>query len=854
MSNRELGVEVSMVIDEVMSSLQDLLNAIENLPDETSLELQLNSEEALNDIEEVTQELEDLSGETAEVTLEADDQATDVIGDVESGVEDLDGEGATIELDADDQVTDVMEEVSSDVETLDGETATIDLDANDNASDDLGEVATSMESLDGMTATVDVDASGVDDIEGSVNNATTSLEGLEGATDSATTELSELGDVGEEAGFRIEDAFWEVEGSIIAATVAAEIFAGNLNEQLIGVDQLAILLGKNSDEVNNLVTETANVTFPIEDVTEFMYLLVQAGVPFDKLKESATGMDVIRDATGITNNEIKQLVKSYSILGEDLENMESTYNAVGYAQSHVLGGLETYIPWMKMFDNSFRDFNFNAMDTAIIIEQVSKKFGTGREATQALRTAIREANGDQDKFLASLGMTREDLVMNQTEADTYGQKIRDMAQAEMNHKTAVEKTSHSLNEFGLSLGNIASEGLSLVGIGGIITGALVGIHGIVKKVFGKSLLGAIKNGLLKVPRFLWQQGWKIGGDFLRGLWNGIKTSVGKYLSASKIVGALKSKLGGLGKKAWQLLKLFFKDEKGATTLADDVARLFVNKLPGSLSSILKGASSWLGPLVGQLLSDLIFVPAVEGLFLPGGLFGPSQPGVKEPGAEDPIGRLQVRFQKMVAEEGPRLEKFGQDLYMDIYGPLKSLYDWLGSLDWSWALSGLAVAPKIDWSGLTSGLSGAEEWIKGKIYEFRLWLYSNIPRIPTIPWGNMTRFLSDSIAWIKQKYYEFRIWLSGIKFSIPTLNWSNLTKGLRDSLEWIKQKIREFKSWIFINKPKIPTLQWGNITKYLKSKIDWVKEKFTELRLFLQGLRGWIYFHSFPFRNAVKHLF
>jgi hypothetical protein len=57
-----------------------------------------------------------------------------------------------------------------------------------------------------------------------------------------------------------------------------------------------------------------------------------------------------------------------------------------------------------------------------------------------------------------------------------------------------------------------------------------------------------------------------GTKAIQGLWDGIKTGVGKYISPSRIADTIKSKSGGLGKKIWDAIKSFFKDEKGAQTI------------------------------------------------------------------------------------------------------------------------------------------------------------------------------------------------------------------------------------------------------------------------------------------------
>jgi hypothetical protein len=88
MTNRELGVEVTMMIESVLSSLENLLEAVTGLPEGQTIELNLDDKVSLG-VEEVTDKINDLAGMQATVGLDAENNISDVVNDALINIEEL---------------------------------------------------------------------------------------------------------------------------------------------------------------------------------------------------------------------------------------------------------------------------------------------------------------------------------------------------------------------------------------------------------------------------------------------------------------------------------------------------------------------------------------------------------------------------------------------------------------------------------------------------------------------------------------------------------------------------------------------------------------------------------------------
>ena len=98
MSDKNISITADLNIDDVLSSLDSLVNALSGIPESVDTDINIESDTSL--IEETQTSLDELDGETAEAGISAEDDATGVINEVSSELDEIDGQEATVVVNA----------------------------------------------------------------------------------------------------------------------------------------------------------------------------------------------------------------------------------------------------------------------------------------------------------------------------------------------------------------------------------------------------------------------------------------------------------------------------------------------------------------------------------------------------------------------------------------------------------------------------------------------------------------------------------------------------------------------------------------------------------------------------------
>ena len=98
MSDKNISITADLNIDDVLSSLDSLVNALSGIPESVDTDINIESDTSL--IEETQTSLDELDGEKAEAGISAEDDATGVINEVSSELDDIDGQEATVVVNA----------------------------------------------------------------------------------------------------------------------------------------------------------------------------------------------------------------------------------------------------------------------------------------------------------------------------------------------------------------------------------------------------------------------------------------------------------------------------------------------------------------------------------------------------------------------------------------------------------------------------------------------------------------------------------------------------------------------------------------------------------------------------------
>lgn len=286
---------------------------------------------------------------------------------------------------------------------------------------------------------------------------------------------------------------------------AGESFAQDLNNANITVGQLATQTGIAEEQMRGLIANISNATFPQEEAMMYVKSLDQIGVSAENLGTSATGLDRINDAFGLGAPKVNKLGQELSVLGVDMNNVSSAFNALAYANANTVGGMDNYFSFLQRYDAQFKELGFDVDQASIIIAGATQKFGGGRAALSGLSTALKECGGDTKALEEALGLEAGSLEHASEMTGKYTGELDKMADEEGEHKTILEQISAFVEDVTLKhgelfsmLGSVGGGFSQVIGFGNSLNGTLNllggsgGIPGVAQSLglFGGEAAGA----------------------------------------------------------------------------------------------------------------------------------------------------------------------------------------------------------------------------------------------------------------------------------------------------------------------------------------------------------------------------
>ena len=259
----------------------------------------------------------------------------------------------------------------------------------------------------------------------------------------------------------------------------AEGMAQGMNEASISVGQLATQTGIAEPQMVSLINNISNATFPNDEAMMYVKSLDQMGVASENFAASATGLDRINDAFGLGAQTTNSLGQELGVLGVDMNNVSSSFNALAYANSNTVGGMQNYYTFLKKYDAQFNELGYDVDQASIIIAAATQKYGGGRAALSGLSSALKEADGDTRKLEASLGIQAGTLDNASSVTGQYEGQLEKLAKEEMEHKTILDQVGAAWEDISLSMSPVLAPMASVMGLIGNAGSFAVGINGLV---------------------------------------------------------------------------------------------------------------------------------------------------------------------------------------------------------------------------------------------------------------------------------------------------------------------------------------------------------------------------------------
>ena len=466
MVQKEVTLKILADVDD--SQVEDLENVLQQIIDKRiNVPVDVDTDE----LEQVESDIEDVKSELSELQAKVEVDNSE-IESLESELEDLEAQKLELDVETDIGELELLESQIADIEnSLSSLQASVEVDNTEIQSleTELADLEAREIELTGQVNVSGVDeaAQGLNDVEQSAENASSALEAM---------------------------AMIDIAGALSQWGSQAEGFAQELDNIAISSEQLAIQTGMTDAEMTGMLNHITNATFPREEALMYVKSLDQIGVSAQNLGASATGLDRINDAFHLGAEKTNRLGQELSVLGVDMNNVSSSFNALAYANANTVGGMDNYFSFLQRYDAQFKELGMNVDQASVAIAAATQKFGGGRAALTGMNQALKNCNGDMSVLEQELGLTAGSLSNASELTGQYAGQLDAMADKEGEHKTLTQQLAAALDDVTASLTGTISPFASFLGMIGNAGSFAVGINGLwelTSKVRGLSVVDSI---------------------------------------------------------------------------------------------------------------------------------------------------------------------------------------------------------------------------------------------------------------------------------------------------------------------------------------------------------------------------
>ena len=327
----------------------------------------------------------------------------------------------------------------------------------------------------------------IDNINGAgMQDASQSADQLEQETNEADQAVQQLD---ADLGIINSSMLMQLADQVGAIGDKAEGMAQEMNEAAITVGQLATQTGIAEPQLVSMINHISNATFPNDEAMMYVKSLDQIGVASENLAQSATDLDKINDAFGLGAQTTNSLGQELSVLGVDMNNVSSSFNALAYANSNTVGGMENYYTFLRKYDSQFKELGFNVDQASVIIAGATQKFGGGKAALSGLSKALEEAGDDSAALEQALGLPAGAITNATQLTGEYEGQLQQLADEEAEHKTILDQLGAAWEDVSLSVSGALGPFLSMAGAIGQVGQFGLQIQGLTQ--LGSALRGSI---------------------------------------------------------------------------------------------------------------------------------------------------------------------------------------------------------------------------------------------------------------------------------------------------------------------------------------------------------------------------
>lgn len=450
----EKEVKIIVITETDDKDVEDLESVIEAI---RSKKLQLEIEANAQELDEVNSQIEDTKSQLTDLKAKVEVDNSE-IESLEAELEDLESQRLELDIETD---TSELEELDSQIGDI--QSSLSDLQASVEV--DNSEIESLQAELDELEAR-QIELKGNVEISG-LEESSQGFQDLEQQVDTTSSALESM-------------AMLDIAGALSQWGAEAESFAQELDNIAISTEQLAIQTGMTDAEMTGMLNTITNATFPREEALMYVKSLDQIGVSTQNLGASATGLDRINDAFHLGAEKTNRLGQELSVLGVDMNNVSSSFNALAYANANTVGGMDNYFSFLQRYDAQFKELGMSVDQASVAIAAATQKYGGGRAALSGMSEALKNCNGDMSALERELGLTAGSLTNATQLTGKYAGQLDKMANAEGKHKTLTQQIGAALDDVTASLDGVMAPFSSFIGMIGNAGSFAVGINGIIQ--------------------------------------------------------------------------------------------------------------------------------------------------------------------------------------------------------------------------------------------------------------------------------------------------------------------------------------------------------------------------------------
>lgn len=452
-------------------------------------------------------------------------------------------------------ISTALDQLANMLNSLTDQTVNVDVNVNSDSLSNLNnEITETTSNMGDIGAASELTAQQINE---AMSTSASSIDTVSTESMEAATDLYNLGVEGENTGTEIASGMNEAVLAVAALglgleTVAEDIADVNTSIEKLSTKQELTGIGLDEGQYRGMIADITNAKFPTEDAIKYIRALKTMGTADENLGKSATALNQLAVSTGLSSDQMKTLAMNLNLVGVDMNNVSSSFDAVAYGAAKSKGGIETYNKYMERYAYKLGELGLNADQSAVLIAAASQKYGTSRKGMAEFGKELEKTGGNLSAWEKELGLSNGTLTNAANTTSQFNNVVEVNSQKAQDNATSWQKAAAVYEDIKVQFGDILGAATSFLAVPTILTAAGAGIAKAADKIFpGNDFF----KGYIKL--------FTDAGGKIKDV---IKTGWGKLFgdAGSDIGGKLLTKIkDALPKSIDDLLSKIFKGGKGA---------------------------------------------------------------------------------------------------------------------------------------------------------------------------------------------------------------------------------------------------------------------------------------------------